>query len=316
MNQDTIGAFFHSVSYVVTDVGAAAERFSALVPGTVFSTHRIRLEPANRDAAELTVALECAAAPVGPRGEYEIRLLQPLSGDPIFHRALITAGPGLHHVGFRVPDLAGAARKFGAACPMPIDLRCDDGQRYLYYRCDPIGGLIELSETPAKASGSSAAVSGGNSLASHFTQIAYIVNDISAARQWTEAVLGCEVLTARDIVQGPSWNLHFRGRPATHDFGLKMVMARLGPTGEGQIELLEPQCSDNVLAEFLKEHGPGLNHIAFAVPDYGGLTGPLRATGVPPLKEIHVRGTVHSSYFDCTREELSTIEVFETGPHA
>jgi len=118
------------------------------------------------------------------------------------------------------------------------------------------------------------------------------------------------------MVQGPQWNLRLRGKPATDGFGLKMVVGRLGPTGEGQIELLEPQRNDNPLADFLREHGPGLNHIAFVVPDYNALTQALRATGVPPLKEIHVPGMVHSSYFDCTREELSTVEVFETGPHA
>lgn len=318
MNEVTLGSCFHDVAYVVTDVGRAAERFSALVPGAVFSLARITLRPVNSNVPELRstepIQLECAAAPVGPHGEYEIRLLQPLNQDPIFHRSLTNMGSGLYHVGFSVPDLDGAARRLARHGVLMAQLHDDDGRRHLYFQCDPIGGLIELTAAPQKTASPRKTVAG--SLSSHFTQIAYVVNDIAAAKRWMEEILGCEVATAREVVQGPAWNLHFRGKPVAYDFSLKMVIGKLGPTGEAQIELLEPQRNNNVIADFLRDHGPGLNHIAFVVPDYEILTRPLRATGVPPLKEIHVPGTVHSSYFDCTREELGTIEVYETGPHA
>lgn len=317
MDQSAIASFFHSVTYVVTNLGQATQQFSALVPGCVFLTGRMKMElfgTARSDAANAEpVKLECATGTVGPRGEYEIRLIQPLGRDSLFYRSLTTSGPGLHHVGFRVPDLDSAVRKLVAGGPSPIELRDEDGRRHSFCRCEPIGGLIELSEMQVQPTRPVAI--GGKSLASYFTQIAYVVNDISAARRWMEEVLGCEVATARDVVQGPSWNLRFRGQPAANDFWLKMAIGKLGPTGEGQIELIEPQRNNNVLADFLNEHGPGLNHIAFVVPDYENLTRPLRSTGVPPLKEIHVPGMVHSSYFDCTRKELSTMEVFETGPH-
>lgn len=179
-----------------------------------------------------------------------------------------------------------------------------------------MGGIIELNDRPINSPALARVGDEVRPLASYFTQVAYVVNDVDRARSWVETVLGCEIATAREIVQGPSWNLKFRGKPATNDFGIKMVIGKLGPTGDGQIELLEPERCDNVLAEFLKDHGPGLNHVAFVVPDYHGLTAPLRSTGVPPLKEIHMPGMVHSSYFDCTGEGLSIMEVFETGPHA
>lgn len=174
-----------------------------------------------------------------------------------------------------------------------------------------MGGLIELREGRPPAVGAA-----GRMLAAHFMQIAYVVDDIGAAREWVAEVFGCEIAAAREIVQGPSWNLRFRGQPVPYDFGLKMVVGKIGRAGQCQIELLEPQRNENVLAEVLRRHGPGLNHIAFSVPDYHGLTGALRATGIPPLKEIHVPGMVHSSYFDCGAEELGTIEVFEVGPQA
>jgi hypothetical protein len=152
MDQNTIGSFFHSLTYVVTDVGRAAERFSALVPGAVFSTHRIRMEPIGILAIEAGAAeLECAAAAVGPRGEYEVRLWQPLSHDPLFHWSLTIAGPGLHHVGLLVADLESVARKVAGNGPAPIELHSEDGERRLFCRCEPLGGLIELTEMPAKA---------------------------------------------------------------------------------------------------------------------------------------------------------------------
>ncbi len=318
MNDFTLASCFHDVNYVVTDVDGVAQRFSTLVPGAVFSTARITMRCVNPNApaSQTTecITWQCASAPVGPRAEYEIRLVEPIGRDSIFHRFLTSTGPGLHHIGFQVPDLETASQKLIGHAALLMELRDEDGRRHLYYRCDAAGALIELSEPPRAAPLRSA--TGGGSLASYFTQVAYVVDDIDAARRWIENVLGCEIAAARDVVQGPSWNLHFRGKPVPYDFSLKMVIGKLGPTGEGQIELLEPQRNDNVIAEFLREHGAGLNHIAFVVPDYATLTRTLRSTGVPPLKEIHVPGTVHSSYFDCTREELGTIEVYETGPNA
>jgi catechol 2,3-dioxygenase-like lactoylglutathione lyase family enzyme len=320
MNTETLSGCFHNVTYVVTDIGRAAERFSFLVPGAIFSTSRITLKCTDSNVSGMRSAqpirLECAIAPVGPRGEYEIRLLQPLDDDPIFHRSLITTGPGLHHLALRVMDLDMAAQRLAANSSLIAELRSDEGYRCLYYRCEELGGLIELNDRPGNPQTLQPALDADRPLASYFTQVAYVVNDAGRARSWVENVLGCEIATARDIVQGPSWNLKFRGKPATHEFGIKMVIGKLGPTGDGQIELLQPERNDNVLAEFLNNHGPGLNHVAFVVPDYHALTAPLRSTGVPPLKEIHVPGTVHSSYFDCTGEGLAIMEVFETGPHA
>ena len=319
-NTDALSGFFHNVTYVVNDIGRAAERFSFLVPGTIFSTRRITLKCTDSNVSGLRsqqpIRLESAIAPVGPRGEYEIRLLQPLEDDPIFHRSLITNGPGLHHIALRVTDLDMAARRLAANSSMLAELRSGERYRCLYYRCEELGGIVELNDQPANSQTLQPLDDGNRPLASYFTQVAYLVNDAAPARRWVENVLGCKIATARDIVQGPSWNLKFRGKAATHDFGIKMVIGKLGPTGDGQIELLEPERNDNVLAEFLNNHGPGLNHVAFAVPDYDALTVSLRSTGVPPLKEIHVPGTVHSSYFDCTREGLGIMEVFETGSHA
>ncbi len=306
----SLGACFHSVTYVVTDLDRAARRFGALVPGAIFSQSSTRLEPIGGGSPG-AVALQCAVAPVGPHGEYEIRLVQPLTRDALFHRFLETAGPGPHHVGLRVPDLHSAAHRLGRGLSPAAELRGEDGRAHLFYRCDEIGGLFEMSEGPAAVRDP-----GVGLLAAHFMQVAYVVNDIGAARGWAQEVLGCEIAAARDIVQGPSWNLRFRGRPVPYDFGMKMVVGKIGAAGQSQIELLEPERGENVLAEFLRERGPGLNHIAFSVPDYLGMTAALRATGVAPLKEIHVPGMVHSSYFDCSAEQLGTIEVFEAGPHA
>jgi catechol 2,3-dioxygenase-like lactoylglutathione lyase family enzyme len=316
MNTDALGPLFHKVTYVVTDVRRAARRFSFLVPGAIFSIKRITLKLTGGAPGVQAIPLDCATAPVGPRGDYAIRLLEPLEHDPIFHRRLTGAGPGLHHITFRVRGLDRAAQRLAASSSLLAEMLDEDGYRCLYYKCEELGGVIELNERPGGGPAIKASAAVERPLASYFIQVAYIVNDVAAARNWTENVFGCEVATARDVVQGPAWNLKFRGKPAPNDFSLKMVIGKLGPGGEGQIELLEPQRNDNVLAEFLNNHGPGLNHIAFAVPDYDAHTVALRSTGVPPLKEIHLPGTAHSSYFDCSRDELGTIEVFATGPRS
>src|SRR5579885_2373300 len=140
MGITTIGSGFHSVNYVVRDAKRAAERFSSLVPGTAFAAGTVRMNPIDRGG--LAVELDAAIAHLGPRGEYEVRMLHPLGRDPMFHRALAARGPGLHHVGFRVADLHCAAQRMARCAALAAELRDEAGGRHLFYTCDPIGGLI------------------------------------------------------------------------------------------------------------------------------------------------------------------------------
>jgi hypothetical protein len=144
------------------------------VPGAIFSTSRITLKCTDSNISSLRnqqpIRLECAIAPVGPRGEYEIRLLQPLDHDPIFHRSLITTGPGLHHIALRVMDLDRAAQRLAANSSLLTELRSDEGYRCLYYGCEELGGIIELNDRPVNPQTLQPMANTDRTLASYFTR--------------------------------------------------------------------------------------------------------------------------------------------------
>ncbi len=302
--------YFCRVGYVTGSLDATAQFFGRLMGISRFSSRDLALTCA-RPEPGADVRLKLGAAAVGQRGELEIELMQPIRGDSILSRFLENSGAGIHHIGFAVPDLEAFTEPLFAQGGALMEYDAGD-RRGAFFRCPPLGGIIEVVEeaghrrpAPRAAEGE-----GDKVLAAHFMQVAYIVRDLEVARQWLHRTMGIDGFETGAMVQGPALNLKVRGIAVASDFHLKRAVGHLGPDGQVEIELLEPELGNNPLGEFLERHGPGLHHIAFKVPDYDAATVALRATGTPPLKEIS-RGRIHSSYFDCTREGLSYVEVFQ-----
>jgi methylmalonyl-CoA/ethylmalonyl-CoA epimerase len=57
------------------------------------------------------------------------------------------------------------------------------------------------------------------------------------------------------------------------------------PCGDTQVELICPREGDDPAARWLREHGPGIQHIAFEVDDLEAALAELRERGVEPLGE-------------------------------
>jgi LAO/AO transport system kinase len=56
-------------------------------------------------------------------------------------------------------------------------------------------------------------------------------------------------------------------------------------TRDSRIELLEPSASDSPISKFLEKRGPGLHHVALAVPDLAAAVERLRTSGARLLNE-------------------------------
>lgn len=56
------------------------------------------------------------------------------------------------------------------------------------------------------------------------------------------------------------------------DFSMKVALCDYYNV---QLELIEPLDDKNIYAEFLREHGPGLHHLALDTNDYGEVVGEL-----------------------------------------
>ncbi|MQA73404.1 MAG: methylmalonyl-CoA epimerase [Solirubrobacterales bacterium] len=57
------------------------------------------------------------------------------------------------------------------------------------------------------------------------------------------------------------------------------------PCGDSQIELIHPRDADDPAAQYLREHGPGIQHVALEVDDLEGALAELGERGVDVVGE-------------------------------
>jgi methylmalonyl-CoA/ethylmalonyl-CoA epimerase len=102
-------------------------------------------------------------------------------------------------------------------------------------------------------------------------------------------------------------------REVVAEQGVEEAMIAIGGS---QVQLLQPLEADSPVGRFLSEHGEGLHHVAFAVPDLEKALEHLRTTGARLVdEEPHTGGGgnriafVHPAAFAGTLIEL--VEVTE-----
>jgi methylmalonyl-CoA/ethylmalonyl-CoA epimerase len=72
-------------------------------------------------------------------------------------------------------------------------------------------------------------------------------------------------------------------------YGDELEIAFL-PCGETLIELIKPLTDKGSNADFLREHGPGIQHAAFEVEDLDAALDELKTRGVQPLGDAPMPG--------------------------
>ena len=75
----------------------------------------------------------------------------------------------------------------------------------------------------------------------------------------------------------------------TERYGDELDIAFL-PCGETLVELIEPLKEGGSNADYLREHGPGIQHVAFEVDDLEAALAELAERGVEPLGDAPVPG--------------------------
>ena len=133
------------------------------------------------------------------------------------------------------------------------------------------------------------AVSKGDDVFEYVHHVAYVVSDMDHAVGVFRDTFELE-LTDRRVVEG--------------ERSFEMATFRCGPT---IIELMRP-IRHPALAQFLKDHGPGLSHVAFAMKDLPKRIEELREKGVF-IKEPFVAGTGWTiAYFDLNNSDLALFQ--------
>lgn len=127
------GAIDH-VAFAVPDLEAAIANYRTLLKIEV--AHRERIEEQGVEEALLKV------------GESYVQLLQPLGPETPVGKFITKKGPGMHHIGYRVADVAEALAHFKAAGARMIDDAPRRGSRHTkiaFVHPAAMGGvLVEL----------------------------------------------------------------------------------------------------------------------------------------------------------------------------
>lgn len=101
--------------------------------------------------------------------------------------------------------------------------------------------------------------------------VGYVVADLDAAIPAYRDVLGMPQVVREDMP----------------DQGVEAVLLGTGPS---YVELIMPVQDDTGVARFLAKRGPGMHHVAFAVPELERTLGELEASGAELIDSAPRRG--------------------------
>jgi hypothetical protein len=93
-------------------------------------------------------------------------------------------------------------------------------------------------------------------------QICWVVPDLAPAEAELGERFGVTNWLRIDDVRFSAEHCTLRGRPAEYVISVSIAYA-----GDQQLELIQPISGDNIYAEFLAAHGPGVHHVAYVVDD-------------------------------------------------
>jgi methylmalonyl-CoA/ethylmalonyl-CoA epimerase len=101
--------------------------------------------------------------------------------------------------------------------------------------------------------------------------IAIVVGDIDSALTFWRDALGLQLDHIEDIPEQES-------------------MVAFLPTGESEVELVQPTSEDSGVARYLQKRGPGMHHICFEVEDIQASLEQLKGKGIRLINETPMTG--------------------------
>jgi methylmalonyl-CoA/ethylmalonyl-CoA epimerase len=101
--------------------------------------------------------------------------------------------------------------------------------------------------------------------------IAIVVEDIDTSLKFWRDALGLDLEHIEEVPEQ------------------KSIVAFL-PTGESEVELVEPTTDDSGIARYLSKRGPGIHHICFEVEEIEAALGELKGKGVRLINETPTIG--------------------------
>ena len=110
-----------------------------------------------------------------------------------------------------------------------------------------------------------------------FVQIGVVVRDLDRTIKALSEIFG--IGPFRTITWPPAGRTDiqrtYHGQPG--NFTARMAFTELGST---ELELIQPLAGESIWSDFLEEHGEGIHHIRFNVPDIGPVMKYLAGHGI------------------------------------
>jgi methylmalonyl-CoA/ethylmalonyl-CoA epimerase len=137
------------------------------------------------------------------------------------------------------------------------------------------------------------------SFGSHFSQVAWVVNDIQQATKFFHDVVGINHFVKLENLSAKELEGTYYGKPADFVFHLYM-----GYSGDSLIELIEPVSGQSIFQDYLDKNGQaGIQHIAYTVPvdDLERSIAEFAGKGYPVITSLNLP-VAHVVFFDTTKE--------------
>jgi len=100
------------------------------------------------------------------------------------------------------------------------------------------------------------------SFGSHFSQIAWVVNDIQVAERFFQNVIGTGHFVKLENLNARELEGTYYGKPGNFVFHLYMAYS-----GESLIELIQPISGQSIFQDYLDKNATGgIQHIAYSIP--------------------------------------------------
>lgn len=112
------------------------------------------------------------------------------------------------------------------------------------------------------------------------SHIGIVVEDCEKAAAWWERVFGVGPFSTDTYVLDETTHFKFKGEPAE-----ARMKASIAYSGSVFVELVEVLEGESPHTEFMREHGEGLQHVAFSVENIGEVVAKLAHEGLKPILE-------------------------------
>ena len=106
-------------------------------------------------------------------------------------------------------------------------------------------------------------------------QIGLVVEDLDSAVEAYSDLFGIGPWHVYTYQKPLLKRMTYRGKPG--NYKMRVALAKIGPL---QIELIQPLEGESIYAEFIREHGYGIHHIAVTVDDLESAVAQAEALGL------------------------------------